>query len=224
MGLGFSNFSIAVKATKIFGGKFSYCLVDHLSHQNIASYLVFGSHQAAVSLSHTMHFTYTTLILGLIPPFYAVNLTGITYGGSKLNIPAETWNLNGAGGVVLDSGSSLTALTAPAYKPVTSALMQSLQRFKKVDLDIGPLQYCFNSSGFTESMVPELVFHFSDGARFEPPVKNYVISVDDNVKCLGFVPVAWPGPSIIGNILQQGHLWEFDLANKKLGFARSSCT
>ncbi|KAK6124558.1 hypothetical protein DH2020_041706 [Rehmannia glutinosa] len=173
MGLGYSNYSFAVKAANKFGGKFSYCLVDHLSPKNISSYLIFGSHKE-VNISFN-RMKYTELILGVINPFYAVNIKGISIGGSMLDIPAETWNLSGVGGVIVDSGSSLTGLTQPAYQPVMAALRLSLVNFKNLNLDIGPVEYCFNSTGFSESLVPRLVFHFSDGARFEPPVKSYVI-------------------------------------------------
>lgn len=33
------------KTTERFGRKFSYCLVDHLSSNNISSYLIFGLHE-----------------------------------------------------------------------------------------------------------------------------------------------------------------------------------
>ncbi|ONK69130.1 uncharacterized protein A4U43_C05F19660 [Asparagus officinalis] len=42
LGLGHSNISFAQKATSHFGGRFSYCLVDHLSPKNASAYLTFG--------------------------------------------------------------------------------------------------------------------------------------------------------------------------------------
>ncbi|KAL6546923.1 hypothetical protein OROMI_022644 [Orobanche minor] len=221
MGLGYSNHSFALRAANKFGGKFSYCLVDHLSPKNVSSYLVFGSHEQ-VGLPF-IKMRYTELVLGLINPFYVVSVKGISIGGSMLDIPPETWNVSGVGGVIVDSGTSLTGLTRPAYGPVMAALRRSVVSFRKLDLDIGPVEYCFNSTGFRESLVPRMAFHFRDGARFVPPVKSYVIDAAPGVKCLGFVPAAWPGACVVGNIMQQNHLWEFDLANGRLGFATSSC-
>ena len=222
MGLGYSKFSFAIKAAEKFGGKFSYCLVDHLSHKNVSNYLTFGSSRSKEALSNNM--TYTELVLGMASTFYAVNVMGISIGSEMLRIPFEVWDVKGAGGTILDSGSSLTFLTEPAYQPVMAALRVSLLKFRKVEMEIGPLEYCFNSTGFEENLVPRLAFHFVDGAKFEPPVKSYVISAADGVRCLGFVSVAWPGTSVIGNIMQQNHLWEFDLHRNKLGFAPSTCT
>ncbi|KAL1559926.1 saccharopepsin [Salvia divinorum] len=221
MGLGYSNYSLAVKAAGRFGGKFSYCLVDHLSPKNVSSYLIFGSHKE-VNIS-VVRIRYTELVLGVINPFYAVNVKGISVGSIMLDIPAEVWDLNGVGGAIVDSGTSLTVLTQPAYQPVMAALRQSLLGFKRLDLDIGPLEYCFNSTGFDAATVPRLVLHFVDGARFEPPVKSYVIDAAPGVKCLGFAAAAWPGASVVGNIMQQNHFWEFDLGKSRLGFGTSSC-
>lgn len=218
MGLAYSNQSLAVKAAKKFGGKFSYCLVDHLSPRNVSSYLIFGSNNR----STRMH--YTELVLGVMSPFYAVNLRGISIGGSMLNISAETWNVSSVGGVIIDSGSSLTSLAQVAYQPVMAALRASLQNLSEVNEDMGPLEHCFNSTGFKDSQVPRLAFHFTDGARLKPPVKRYVIDVAAGVKCLGFTAAPWPGPSVIGNIMQQNHVWEFDMGKGRLGFAASSCS
>ncbi|GER52793.1 eukaryotic aspartyl protease family protein [Striga asiatica] len=224
MGLGYSNHSFALRAATEFGGKFSYCLVDHLSPRNLTSYLVFGPHEQAHNISLNRRLRYTELVLGLITPFYAVNVKGISVGGSMLDIPAGTWDLGGTGGAIIDSGSSLTGLTRPAYGPVMGVLKRALVGFESLDLDIGAVEYCFNSSGFRESIVPRVVIHFMDGARIEPPVKSYVIDAAPGVKCLGFVQVPWPGACVIGNIMQQNHLWEFDLVKGRLGFAPSRCT
>ncbi|KAG8385943.1 hypothetical protein BUALT_Bualt03G0097800 [Buddleja alternifolia] len=222
IGLGYSNHSFALRAAEKFGDKFSYCLVDHLSPKNISSYLIFGSHKDEPSIPLN-RIQYTELVLGVIAPFYAVNVKGISIGGIMLEIPAEIWNVNGVGGVIVDSGSSLTFLAQPAYQPVMAALKLSLINFRNLNLDLGPIEYCFNSRGFDESLVPRLVIHFTDGARFEPPVKSYVIDAAPGVKCLGFGPASWPGASVIGNIMQQNHIWEFDLGNSRLGFGTSSC-
>lgn len=218
LGLGFSRSSFAITATQRFGGKFSYCLVDHLSPQNVTNYLIFGS-----DCNKRTTMRYTTL--GAIGSFYAVNIKGISLGAVMLNIPGEIWNVNGIGGAIVDTGTSLTYLTLPAYEPIVTALRLSLTKFERLSPGIGPLDFCFNATGFDESSdVAKLRFHFNDGARFEPPVKSYVIDAAEGVKCLGFVATAWPGVSVIGNIMQQNHFWEFDLVGGKLGYSPSSCT
>ncbi|GLT53731.1 hypothetical protein SLA2020_269820 [Shorea laevis] len=222
LGLGYANYTFATTAAQKFGGKFSYCLVDHLSHKNITNYLVFGGNRTDQN-SVVSNVQYTKLLLGVISPFYAVSISGISIGGKMLNIPSKVWDVNVGGGTIIDSGTSLTLLSQPAYDPVMLELELAVSTYDRLTSDDGPFEYCFDSTRFNESSVPKLVFHFADGARLEPPVKSYIIDAAPQTKCLGFVPASWPGTSIIGNIMQQNFLWEFDLGCRKVGFAPSSC-
>ncbi|KAK8608024.1 hypothetical protein V6N13_023460 [Hibiscus sabdariffa] len=77
------------------------------------------------------------------------------------------------------------------------------------------LQHCFNfTTGYNEALISKLAIHFDNRAKFEPLVKSYVVG--DDVKCLGFVRSDGVSASIIGNLLQQSHIWEFDLFNEKV--------
>ncbi|XWS10505.1 hypothetical protein CRYUN_Cryun39dG0085200 [Craigia yunnanensis] len=222
MGLANSKYSFATKAAENLGGKFSYCLVDHLSHINASNYLIFGTNHNQVALLGNTR--YTRLELNAISSFHAVNVMGISIGGKMLEIPFQVWDIMKGGGTILDTGTSLTFLTDAAYKPVMAAIKMSVSKYQKVKLDGVPMEYCFNSTGFDETLVPKLTIHFTDGARFEPHWKSYVIAAADGVRCLGFLPASFPGTSVIGNIMQQNYLWEFDLDGNKLGFAPSDCS
>ncbi|XP_019058321.1 PREDICTED: aspartic proteinase nepenthesin-1 [Tarenaya hassleriana] len=221
LGLAFSRFSFASVAYQIYGPKFSYCLVDHLSHRNVSNYLVFGS-----GSNHSAHTRHTRLELDLISPFYAVNLVGISIDDHFLDIPPHVWDATRGGGTILDSGTSLTFLAEPAFRPLVSGLQGYVSRFKMVKLEGVPMEYCFSSDGFDEErMVPRVTFHFADGARFEPHRKSYVIDAAPSVKCLGFVSAgSAPATNVIGNIMQQNYLWEFDVFAKTLAFAPSTCS
>ncbi|MED6204372.1 hypothetical protein PIB30_008499 [Stylosanthes scabra] len=218
LGLGYAKESFVDKATQEYGGKFSYCLVDHLSHKDVSSHLFFGNHNVTTlgEMKRTELF--------LVPPLYGVNVIGISVGDQMLKIPPQVWDFNSQGGTIVDSGTTLTALVDQAYGPVLEALNSSLANVKLADGDFGPLDLCFDSSqGFDESVVPRLVFHFSGGVTFEPPLKSYIIDAAPKVKCLGIVQTMGPGANVIGNIMQQNHLWEFDLSLNTVGFAPSSC-
>ncbi|CAO1947958.1 unnamed protein product [Urochloa humidicola] len=250
LSLGYSNISFASRASSRFGGRFSYCLVDHLSPRNATSYLTFGpnpalsppppppppaakpacasssppppapaalpgARQTPLLLDHRMR------------PFYAVTVTGISVDGELLSIPRRVWDIGKGGGAILDSGTSLTVLVRPAYRAVVAALSRKLAGLPRVAMD--PFEYCYNwtSPATGEDMavaVPELAVHMSGSARLQPPAKSYVIDAAPGVKCIGVQEGEWPGVSVIGNILQQEHLWEFDIKNRRLRFMRSRCT
>ncbi|KAI4323305.1 hypothetical protein L6164_022920 [Bauhinia variegata] len=221
LGLSIAKESFLVKAAREYGGKFSYCLVDHLSHKNVSNYLSFGGYGNSKT---TLLGDIRQTPLALAPPFFGVNVIGISIGGQLLKIPSEIWNIAGQGGLIMDSGTSLTLLAEPAYEPVIGVLLKALEKFDSLEKEISPFEHCYNASGFDEGSVPRLAFHFEGGARFEPPVKSYVLDAGPNAKCIGILPTAWPGSSTLGNILQQNHLWEFDLLKNIVGFAPSACT
>jgi hypothetical protein len=145
-------------------------------------------------------------------------------GDYALDIPAEVWDAK-SGGVILDSGNTLTVLAAPAYKAVVTALSRHLDGVPKVSFP--PFEHCYNWTARrpgAPEIIPKLAVQFAGSARLEPPAKSYVIDVKPGVKCIGVQEGEWPGVSVIGNILQQEHLWEFDLKNMQVRFKQSNCT
>ncbi|KAL5100706.1 hypothetical protein RYX36_005033 [Vicia faba] len=218
LGLGFAKGSFVDKASLKYNTKFSYCLVDHLSHRNVSSYLTFGNPKVKLLAEKK------TTELFLYQPFYGVNVTGISIGREMLNIPPSVWDFEAQGGMIIDSGTTLAALVLDAYEPVVEALTKSLSHLKKVDKSLADLDFCFDSEGFEASSVPSLVFHFGGGVTFAPPVRSYIIDFGPNVKCLGFVPINGTGVSVIGNIMQQSHLWQIDVYQNTVSFAPSRCS
>ncbi|KAJ0971775.1 hypothetical protein J5N97_019734 [Dioscorea zingiberensis] len=223
LGLGYSPVSFAVRAGNRFGGRFSYCLVDHLSPRNASNYLVFGPNR---SVRHGSVRSTPLVISDRTQPFYQVGVVGISIDGQDLRISRAVWDVDDDGGTIVDSGTSLTFLVEPAYKAVTAALNRRLEPVPRVQMD--PFEYCYNwtvpvAAEIEKRGFPKMVVHLNGSARLEPPVKSYVIDVAPGVKCLGFQSAKWPGQSTIGNILQQEHLWEFDIRNLRLRFKRSRC-
>ncbi|KAL5732056.1 hypothetical protein ACHQM5_004715 [Ranunculus cassubicifolius] len=222
IGLGYSRSSFILQSKAMFGGVFSYCLVDHLSPRNVSSYLTLGHTNLRNLRSENMRVTELVLD-GKGEGYYMVNVDGISIGGDMLDIPQYVWKVKGEGGMVVDSGTSFTILAEPAYVAVMSALKPYLENMTQVAQPEPTFEFCFNSTGYHDSMVPKLRFHFEDGARFEPYVKSFVIDNAPEEKCIGLISTSWPGVSTLGNIMQQNYVWEFDTMNKNLGFAPSTC-
>ncbi|CAM0953971.1 unnamed protein product [Alopecurus aequalis] len=229
LSLGNSNISFASRAAARFGGRFSYCLVDHLAPRNATSYLTFGPVEedsdthGALSPAPAAASSRTPLLLDArMAPFYAVTVETVFVAGKALDIPSDVWDFTKNGGAILDSGTSLTILGTPAYNAVVAALSKQLAGVPRVSMD--PFEYCYNwTASSTPPAVPRLEVRFAGSARLQPPAKSYVIDAAPGVKCIGLQEGAWPGVSVIGNILQQEHLWEFDLANRWLMFKQSPC-
>lgn len=218
LGLGKGKLSFPGQAGSRFGQKFSYCLVDRIGSAK-PSYIVFG--ESAI----TRNTIFTPLLTNpKLDTFYYVELTGISVGGARVPaIRPSLFKLDAAGdgGVIVDSGTSVTRLTRPAYVALRDAFRMGARDLKRAP-DFSLFDTCFDLSGKTEVKVPTVVMHFR-GADVSLPASNYLIPVDsDGTFCFAFAGTM-SGLSIIGNIQQQGFRVVFDLAGSRLGFAPRGC-
>lgn len=218
LGLGRGRLSFPSQAGTRFGRKFSYCLVDRSASSRPSS-IVFGD--SAVSRSAV----FTPLLTNpKLDTFYYVELTGISIGGSRVRgITPSLFKLeaSGNGGVIVDSGTSVTRLTRAAYVAMRDAFRKGASDLKAA-AEFSLFDTCFDLSGKTEVKVPTVVLHFG-GADVSLPAANYLIPVDtDGRFCFAFAGTT-SGLSIIGNIQQQGFRVVFDLAGSRVGFAPSGC-
>ncbi|XP_074301721.1 aspartic proteinase NANA, chloroplast-like [Silene latifolia] len=228
LGLGMHPFSFAIHGVSKFGGIFSYCLVDHLSPHNVTNYLIFGDEREKCPTQEFMR--YTVLKISEDSAFYWIYIKGISIGKEMLDINRVVWDTTKEdGGTILDSGTSATYWLEPAYRAIMDVLIKALEKdFPKLPNwkgdGMNDFEYCFkaNSTLFKKFNVPRFEIHFKDGARFKPHVKSYIIDDSPGVKCIGFLQ-AQGGVNIIGNILQQNYLWEFDVHHETMGFAASTC-
>ncbi|KAL5156236.1 Aspartyl protease family protein 2 [Glycine soja] len=218
LGLGRGRLSFPVQTGRRFNQKFSYCLVDRSASAKPSS-VVFGDS----AVSRTARFT--PLIKNpKLDTFYYLELLGISVGGSPVRgLSASLFRLDAAGngGVIIDSGTSVTRLTRPAYIALRDAFRVGASHLKRA-AEFSLFDTCFDLSGLTEVKVPTVVLHFR-GADVSLPATNYLIPVDNSGSfCFAFAGTM-SGLSIIGNIQQQGFRVSFDLADSRVGFAPRGC-
>ncbi|XP_077236113.1 eukaryotic aspartyl protease family protein [Tasmannia lanceolata] len=223
MGLGRGPISFSSQVGKRFGNKFSYCLMDYTISPPPTSYLIIGEAHEPNS-KKPMKFTplHTN---PLSPTFYYVGIESVSVNGVSLPIDPSVWTIDGDGngGTVIDSGTTLTFLAEPGYRQI----LAEFKRLVRLPRMVGPdasFELCVNVSDVANPRLPRLVVRFLGGAIFEPPPRNYFIDAADGVKCLALLPVNSPsGFSVIGNLMQQGFLFEFDRDESRLGFTRIGC-
>lgn len=219
LGLGRGKLSFPTQTGNRFGRKFSYCLVDRSASSKPSS-VVFGS--SAVSRTAV----FTPLISNpKLDTFYYVELVGISVGGSRVpGITGELFKIDrtGNGGVIVDSGTSVTRLTRPAYMALRDAFRAGATSLKSAP-GFSLFDTCYDLSGKTEVRVPTVVMHYN-GADVALPANNYLIPVDTSGRfCFAFAGTM-SGLSIIGNIQQQGFRVLFDIASNRVGFSPNACT
>ncbi|OIW02247.1 hypothetical protein TanjilG_15130 [Lupinus angustifolius] len=224
MGLGRGSISFSSQLGKRFGNTFSYCLLDYTISPPPKSYLTIGTSQN--DRVSRKFFRYTPLLVNpLSPTFYYIAVNGVNVDSAKLQISPSVWELDqqGNGGTVVDSGTTLSFLAEPAYRQVLGAFRQRVRLPEAVDVGSG-FDLCVNVSGVARPKLPKLSFRLAGKSVLSPPARNYFIEVSDRVLCLAIQPVkAGSGFSVIGNLMQQGYLFEFDRDRSQLGFSRHGC-
>ncbi|KMT08460.1 hypothetical protein BVRB_6g141370 [Beta vulgaris subsp. vulgaris] len=224
MGLGRGPISFTAQLGKRFGNKFSYCLMDYTLSPPPTSYLMIGGGHDVVSGSY--HVRSTPLIRSEVSPtFYYIGIRCVIIDGIKLPINPSVWALDdfGNGGTVIDSGTTLTYVPEPAYRQILTVMRQQV-KLPRLSEFTQQFDVCFNVSGVNRPSFPKMSFLLIGESVFDPPPRNYFIDVAEDVKCLALQAVMSPsGFSVIGNLMQQGFLFEFDNDSSRLLYSRNGC-
>jgi len=200
------------------GNKFSYCLVSVNDSPSKSSPLFLG--QTASLNAKTVSST-PIILSSSQPTFYYLSLEGISVGGKLLNIPARTFDLqsDGYGGLIIDSGTTVTYLEQAGYDIVKKALMSSIKLPQADGSSIG-LDLCYSKFGSSTSNFPSMTFHFK-GADYYLPKENYIYVDSSGIICLAMLPSS--GMSIFGNFQQQNYHILYDNGRNMLSFAPTVC-
>ncbi|KAE8799534.1 Aspartic proteinase nepenthesin-1 [Hordeum vulgare] len=204
--------------------KFSYCLtsLDDTSKSPLllGSLATISESAAAASSVQT-----TPLIRNPSQPsFYYVNLKGLTVGSTHITLPSSAFAVqdDGTGGVIVDSGTSITYLELQGYRALKKAFAAQMKLPAADGSGIG-LDTCFEApaSGVDQVEVPKLVFHL-DGADLDLPAENYMV-LDSGSGALCLTVMGSRGLSIIGNFQQQNIQFVYDVGENTLSFAPVQC-
>ncbi|KAL5791695.1 hypothetical protein ACOSP7_000289 [Xanthoceras sorbifolium] len=225
LGLGRGPLSFSSQLQSLYGHSFSYCLVDRNSDTNVSSKLIFGEDKDL--LSHP-GLNFTSLVSGnenSVDTFYYVQIKSVMVGGEVLKIPEETWHLSsaGAGGTIIDSGTTLSYFTEPAFQIIQEAFVKKVKGYPLLK-DFPILHPCYNVSGVEKMELPEFGIVFADGGVWNFPVENTFIRLEpEDVVCLAIMETSQSALSIIGNYQQQNFHILYDTKKSRLGYAPMKC-
>lgn len=224
LGLGKGPLSFSSQIQSLYGHSFSYCLVDRNSDPSVSSKLIFGEDKDL--LAHP-ELNFTKLVNGKENPvdtFYYVDIKSIVIGGETVNIPEEIWGFteDGGGGTIIDSGTTLSYFSDPAYDLIKDEFIKRIKNYPLVS-DFPILKPCYNVSGTEKLGMPSFKIQFKDGAEWNFPIQNYFIWVDQEVVCLAMLGTKRTAFSIIGNYQQQNFHVLYDTKKSRLGFAPTRC-
>ncbi|CAL5083282.1 unnamed protein product [Urochloa decumbens] len=211
-------------------GRFSYCLRSDADAG--ASPILFGALAANVTGGGgEAQAQFTPLLQNPVPDrratYYYVNLTGITVGETELPVTSGTFGFTAAGdgGVIVDTGTTLTYLAEAGYAMVREAFVSQSQAAGLTTVSGEPYDFdlCFAAAGDVGTDVPRLVLRFAGGAEYDVPQPSYFDAVDEggSVACLLVLPTR--GVSVIGNVMQMDLHVLFDLDGGTFSFAPADC-
>ncbi|CAN0858242.1 Aspartic proteinase nepenthesin-1 [Linum grandiflorum] len=204
--------------------KFSYCLTS-IDDATATSTLSMGSMAGGSVLGNASKTTSLIKNPGQ-GSFYYLALEGISVGGDRLPIKKSTFEVqdDGSGGIIIDSGTTITYLERSAYDEVKKAIKSGMNGMKVDESGSTGLDLCFElSSGSSGSIkVPTMVLHLGGGADLELPAENYMIA-DSSVGLVCLAMGGSSGMSILGNIQQQNLMVVYDLGKETLSFTPTQC-
>ncbi|TVU11474.1 hypothetical protein EJB05_45062, partial [Eragrostis curvula] len=207
LGFGRSSLSLVSQTAHTEGRVFSYCLPGVNSR---SGFLTLG-----VPMNHDPAFVFTPMGTN---PFeasrYVVSLTGNSVGGRPLDIKPSAF----AGGMIIDSGRVVTGLPSTAYNALKSAVRQAMAAYPL--LPNGPLETCYNLTGYRSVAVPKVSLVFGGGATINLDVPNGILVEG----CLAF-EMSGPDASVavLGNVNQRNFEVLFDVEHARVGFRANAC-
>ncbi|KQJ85282.1 protein ASPARTIC PROTEASE IN GUARD CELL 2 [Brachypodium distachyon] len=228
LGLGWGPMSLVGQLGGAAGGAFSYCLAGYYSGEGSGSgSLVLGREDAAPTGA-----VWVPLVRNPdAPSFYYVGVNGLGVAGERLQLQDGLFDLgdDGGGGVVMDTGTAVTRLPAEAYAALRGAFAGAFEEGAPRAPGVSLFDTCYDLSGYASVRVPTVALYFGGGGQGQEaasltlPARNLLVPVDDGgTYCLAFAAVA-SGPSILGNIQQQGIEITVDSASGYVGFGPATC-
>ncbi|XP_057870937.2 aspartic proteinase nepenthesin-1 [Cryptomeria japonica] len=218
VGLGRGPLSLVSQLGSNIQSRFSYCLVD-MENPNASSPLFFGK-SAMLKAGKSLRLKKNPLI----STFWYVPMTGVTVDGQKVDIPSEALELqnDGTGGMIIDSGTTITYFVSQVYKPIQAAI-KNLVDLPPVTSQQFPGGLCYQlPSDQSNISLPSVVFKFEGGVDMDLPAENTYVKLEEDVFCLSMTSNQ-DNFGILGNIQQKNFHFLYDDAQNRISFETATC-
>nr|XP_023892757.1 protein ASPARTIC PROTEASE IN GUARD CELL 1-like [Quercus suber]POE60449.1 protein aspartic protease in guard cell 1 [Quercus suber] len=212
-----------------------YSLINQLKVTNFSFCLpgpdfIYGS---TLDMFYTEPEKDTTITLPLLlnplhPSHYFVGFQGISLNNQMVPIPSSYWEFstdpesNIDGGVLVDSGASVSWMPTQVYEIFSSNFVQLTNMIQEEPTDSTKFDTCFSTRSTSRS-VPEVKFHFTNTysltLTMEQLFWRYSLQNKPDMLCLAFHHGLGFGFTNIGSKQLQGARQTYDLVNMNLKLA-----
>ncbi|XP_050255204.1 aspartic proteinase nepenthesin-2-like [Quercus robur] len=180
------------------GSKFSYCFGSIWDLQYSHNQLIIGD--GAVIEGPSTPIT-------IVGSYYYVTLDSIRVGEKKLDISPQVFKVTkeGTGGIVIDSGATLTSLPKAAFDPLKDevlSLMDDLVQY------VGTLSSCPCFWGVIDRDLvgfPVVTFTFANGVGLALDVKSFFTPAGPHKFCMAVALSTVANLTLIGVLAQQSY-------------------
>ena len=199
------------------GSKFSYCFGPIRDPQYSHNQLIFGD-GAIIQGSSTP--------IEILAGLYFLTLESISVGEKKLDILPEVFTMTpaGKGGVMIDSGTTLTYLPRGAFDPLDAEVRRLMDGLVQLVSRPSFAAPCFNGV-INRDLVgfPVVTFNFANGVDLALDVESLFIETSPNQFCMAVLPSIANDMTIIGVMAQQNYNIAYDLAGSSVSIERIDC-
>uniref|UniRef100_A0A7N0U6Z4 Peptidase A1 domain-containing protein n=1 Tax=Kalanchoe fedtschenkoi TaxID=63787 RepID=A0A7N0U6Z4_KALFE len=230
-GMGWGHRSFVRQILYIAQGKFSYCLppISQAVH-GLPVFLRFGS-----DIPHYSSLPSTRLLEYELDQSYYVNLLDMSINNARLHIPSAYFQKgegDNIGGCILDTGTTATHVSLPAYRMFKQAMEIHIAR-EAMSLEKVPgrsgYDLCYRMRRFPKKQhnLPSVTFHFEGNADLMVrPETAFYYSEDISYEyiCLAMVPTDDERLTMIGSNIQTNHFFVFDVIAKRVYFSPRDCS
>ena len=176
--------------------------------------------------------TVPLLLNPLHPSHYFVGFQGISLNNQMVPIPSSYWEFstnpesNIDGGVLVDSGASVSWMPTQVYEIFSTNFVQLTNMIQEKPPDSTTFNTCFSTRSTSRS-VPEVKFHFTNAysltLTMEQLFWRYSLQNKPDMLCLAFHHGLGFGFTIIGSKQLQGARQTYDLVNMNLKLTPNEC-
>lgn len=221
LGLGPYPDSLPSQLKNLINKRFSYCLPSSHRPMTQSGVLRFGE-----DIQSIPNLRKTPFVRVNRSSHYFLNLLDISVAGHRLGFPPGTFSLkqNGSGGVIIDSGCSVTNIDREPFRAVMREFENYFLRFgleRAVNSSSEGFELCYRQRmGFRQ--YAGLTFHFEGADLAVEPEFVYVKNSRMRYFCVALLP--FDGKTLIGAWQQQNTRFIYDLNLQQLQFAPQDCS